>query len=56
MLNKQMLLKDLKELRDIDKKLANEAKTAQEKNFRTGSLITLESIIEFIEEGAYEKK
>ena len=54
MLNKKQLLSELKELRDIDEEHIKQATTEKEEHARTGSLITLNSVIGFIENGKYD--
>lgn len=47
MIHKKKLLKDLIILYESDKKSVIEANDDKEKNYRMGSLITLEAIIQF---------
>lgn len=54
MIHKKKLLKDLIILYESDKKSVIEANDDKEKHYRMGSLITLEAIIQFIEEGNYD--
>lgn len=55
MLDKQKLLKDLHVLKDWDKKRANEAMTTKERDDKASSAITIQSIIDLINEGTYDK-
>ncbi len=53
-LSKRNLLKDIYSLKRADKQCLKESNNDQEKTLRNGSLITLDSIIEFIEDGNYD--